>query len=192
MVTRTMAGLATLAILAGLQTVSAADGYPKWNELERLFGKEKTSNEVKTVVRKWKLDEATKGPGGSFSPHNNSFTIMYENNRVSTIILYVLPPPKGYGEPHWTEYRQKLPFDLSRKDRKADFNKRFGKSNSKSGNFFKNSKFEIWAHFRDEDGALSELYISPLEKKAAKPVTTGRNSRGATNPSGKADDPEAR
>lgn len=161
-----------VVIISGLLSISAAgnadESYPAWSELEPLLGKEKDSREVAAVVKKYQLKEATKGPSGSFGPDNHSFSLLYRRNRISTIIVDVLPPPKGYGEPDWTAYQPKLPFGIQKADKRAEFVMRFGRSKSKSGTIFEHKKFEIWAHFRENDGVLSELFISPLNSGAAR------------------------
>ena len=84
---------------------------------------------------------------------------------IRTIILDVLPPPDGYGEKHWTEYKQDLPFGIRPTDMAEQLSERFGKSTSKKGTTWEHNGFRIWAIFSKSSGKLSELYIRKLKQK---------------------------
>ena len=166
--------------------------YPPWRELARLFGKEKTSPEVKAFVAKWKLSETTKGPSGMFSPRNSSYTIMYNRNLVGTIVIDVQPPPKGCGAPHWTEYRSALPFGLAASDRRAEIIRKLGRPTQPTGDTWHCRKLKVWAHFGRTGGELEALYISPVEPPWAKlpPLPDWEHEEPINAPNGPDDESE--
>ncbi|QQL44061.1 hypothetical protein [Sulfuriroseicoccus oceanibius] len=141
-----------------------ADEYPAWPELAPLFGKEKDSIQVKVFVTKWKLKEHTKGSSGGFTPENHSYSLLYRQNEIVTIILNVLPPPAGYGEESWTAYKPTLPFGIKQTDKPEELTERFGEPVSKIGTTWEHDGYQIWALFRKENGDLSELYISKISE----------------------------
>ena len=160
-----MKTIAFLLVVVGACSVSLADQYPPWSELQPLFGESKDSEAVTLFVAKWELKEITKGPSGSYFPDNSSYSLLYRQSKIETIILDVLPSPPGQGEEHWTEYRQELPFGILASDTEENFSKRFGKPISRIGTTWSHNGFSVWAHFNSGDGKLAALYISEIEKK---------------------------
>ena len=154
--------LSMLMILISLFSLHAKD-YPEWEELQALFGKEKDSKAVQVFAEKWQLKELSKGSSGSFYPENNSFSVMYRQSKIKTIIIDVLPPPKGYGHAHWTEYKETLPFGIEAADKIPELTKKFGKSKTKQGHTWVHKGYEIWVHFRKENKKISALYISKAD-----------------------------
>ena len=147
-------------------TKSAA--HPSWAELAALFGREKTSPEVRAFVAERQLGETTKGPSGMFSPRDNAYTLMYSRNLIETIVIHVQPWPEGYGESHWSPYRGKLPFGLRVTDRREEVLRRLGPPTQKNGETWHCRGLSVCALFRKADGAIESLYISPIERPSAK------------------------
>jgi len=159
-----MKTLTALIILVAFNS-ALADEYPAWPELAPLFGKQKDSIQVRMFATKWKLKEHTKGPSGGFTPENHSYSLLYRQNEIVTIILDVLPPPVGYGEESWTAYKSTLPFGIKTTDRPKEFTELFGEPVSKKGATWEHDGYRIWALFSKENGKLSELYISKASEK---------------------------
>ena len=75
-----------------------------WATLAKLFNQPKDSPEVARFVEIHGLRESTKGPSGSFTPDDHSYSILYRANRVDTIVFRVSPVLKEHREKHWRRY----------------------------------------------------------------------------------------
>ena len=146
----------------GIQGVAFAGDDPKWSELKGLFGKDVDSAEVKKFVGIYNLSKADKGGSGSFSPKHHGYSVMFNRDIVSTIVLQVAPWPKGYGGPHWRPFSGELPSKIKIETKENDLTKMFGKSHTKQGHSWITDGLDIWVHFK-KNGSISELYISKEE-----------------------------
>jgi len=149
-----------LTLLISMATVPAHAGVnPTWDELNYLIGKMITSEDVKQFVEAHNLSKSAKGDSGSFTPNNNSYSVMFDGDRVSTIILNVAPWPNNFGDAYWKSFDGDLPAKIQRDHIKPDFIKMFGESHTPQGDAWITDGLEIWVHFNKE-GAISSLYVS--------------------------------
>ncbi len=161
--------LAALLLLSSAASLPAA--HPQWSELANLFGKEKDSPEVAALVRMEMLGETTKGPSGNFTPDDYSYSLLYRENKIETIVLKVTPPPQGYAQENWRSYAQPLPGGLAADDGRAEVVKKLGEPTRPGGDTWLLMDWELWVHFNQEESAISELYVSRLEaEEAARPA----------------------
>jgi hypothetical protein len=155
-------------ITLGVRVAHAAED-PKWEELNALFGRDIESDKVKQIVHTFDLSKAAKGDSGSFTPKHYAYTLMFEGDKISTIILRIAPYPQGYGEPNWRTYAGDLPLRIKPSSRHKDLKALFGKSHTKQGHSWISDGLNIWVRFND-DGAISEIYMSQADSKKKKPA----------------------
>jgi hypothetical protein len=155
-------------ITLGANVALAADD-PKWEELKVLFGLNIESEKVKRVVRTYDLSKAAKGDSGSFTPKHHAYSLMFDRDNISTIVLQVSPWPKGYGDPGWRPYAGDLPSRIKTSSRIKDLITLFGESHTKQGHTWISDGLDIRVLFSD-DGSISELYVSQADSKNKKPA----------------------
>ena len=144
---------------------------PKWEELKSLFGLNIESERVKQVVRTYNLSKSAKGDSGSFTPQHNAYSLMFDEDKISTIILHVSPWPKGYGDPGWRPYASDLPSKIEPSSRIKDIITLLGNPQTKQGHTWISDGLDIWVHFND-DGSISQLYVSQADTKKKKSTTS--------------------
>lgn len=132
----------------------------EWASLAKLFNQPKDSAEVASFVETHGLRESTKGPSGSFTPHDHSYSILYRENRVDTIVLRVSPFPKEHSEKHWRPYTRKLPGKLSPRDGRAAVVERLGDPVKSRRSTWIHRGVYIWVHFDEKQNSIDELFVS--------------------------------
>ena len=150
-------------------TFSLAADDPKWEELSALFGLNIESEKVKKVVQTYNLSKAAKGDSGSFAPKHRAYSLMFDGDKISTIVLHFSPWPNGYGDPGWRPYAGDLPSRIKPSSRIKDLITLFGESHTKQGHRWISDGLDIWVHFSD-DGSISALYVSQADSKKKIPA----------------------
>jgi hypothetical protein len=150
-------------------TVALGAEDPKWEELKVLFGLNIESEKVKHVVSTYDLSKAAKGDSGSFTPKHRAYSLMFDGDKISTIVLHVSPRPNGYEDPGWGPYAGDLPARIKPSSSLKDLITLFGESHTKQGHTWISDGLDIWVHFND-DGSIGELYVSQADSKNKKPA----------------------
>ena len=158
--------LSTVAVLLMCVAAQAAD-HPSWETLQKLLGQPTDAAAVSEVVNAHRLSHTTKGPSGMFTPDDYAYTLLYRQNRISSIQLRVAPRQKESSEPHWRPYGGTLPADLSAGDGRAEVSMTLGKPIENRKDTWRHGNLYIWVHFNEAEGAIDELYVSQRIIEAA-------------------------
>jgi hypothetical protein len=156
-----------LLVSACCSVVHAID-HPAWDSLAKLYDLPKDSKEVTSFVRAHGLSGVSKGPSGSFSADDQSYSLLYRRNQICTIKLRVSTYPDGYGEKHWKPYSGTLPGKLSPHDGRANVIKKLGATVQSRNNTWRCGTLYIWVHFDSKQESIDELFISPRVIEAAR------------------------
>ncbi len=152
---------ACLLLVVGFGAVAQAAEHPSWDSLAKLFDKPKDAPEVVALVRERELSEITKGPSGSISSRDQSYSLLYRQNKINTIVVRVAPWREKFSEPHWQVFSGKLPGDLSVDDGRDEVIKKLGMPLESRKNTWKQNGLHIWVHFNQKQDGISELFVSP-------------------------------
>lgn len=133
---------------------------PAWNEIRALFGRDVASSEVKKFVATHQLSEITKGPSGSFTPGHHAYSLLYRENRISTVVLRVSAWPEESGEKHWRAFEGDLPAGIRRDHLRKDILALLGEPITKAADTWQADGLELWIFFNRTTGVIDEIYIS--------------------------------
>jgi hypothetical protein len=142
---------------------------PEAKELAALLGKPIDSKEVKELSRKNVWSKITKFDEGSFTPRDYSYSLLYRQNKIATIVFQVAPRSKEYGEPHWTHYSRSLPGGLAQGDTREAVMKKLGNptpgnpETDEGKNTWVAENLAIWVIFA-EKGKIEELFVRSAPK----------------------------
>jgi hypothetical protein len=150
--------LTLLLIVCG--SVAEAGDPPRWTDLVDLLKEAKDSKKVSAFVGEHSLSEASKGPSGSFSAYDRSYSLMFREDRICIVVLRISEWPENYGEKHWKPYSEKLPGNLSAKDVRADVIRKLGNPVKNRENTWLHDGMYIWVHFDQKRQVLEELFVS--------------------------------
>ncbi|QDU96799.1 hypothetical protein [Lignipirellula cremea] len=143
-------------------------GQPAWPDLAPLLGQPKDSPAVVAMVRQQALSETTKGPSGSFSSPDGSWSMLYESSRIKTIVLRVSPPGEGSSSPERQTFAPPLPGKLTRQDGRAQVVQKLGQPSRPDGDQWLHQGLVIWVFFDQSERQINELYLWQQEQ-AEKP-----------------------
>ena len=130
---------------------------PEWKQLQQLLGKPITAKEVVDFVKTNELKKTDKGGSGSFRAPHQSYSVMFERDTVSTIVIQASPWPKGYGDAHWTPYAKPLPAGLTPGDGRKAVERKLG--SPINPDWWKHGELTIWVIFNKQESAIQELYV---------------------------------
>ena len=137
---------------------SAAE-QPDWTALHQLLGKPITAKPVVDFVKTHELRKAAKGTSGSFTAPQQAYSVMFDWDRVQTIVIKVSPWPEGYGEADWTSYDKPLPVGLAPGDGRKAVERKLGSPTDAGGDQWRHRELTIWVFFNQQESAINELYV---------------------------------
>ena len=142
-----------------LPTLGMAAEQPDWKELQQLLGKPIASKEVVDFVKTYELKERAKGNSGSFRAPHESYSVMFRQDTVDTIVLHASPWPKGFGDADWTPYAKPLLAGLTPVDGRKEVERKLGAPTKPGGDWWIHGELTIWVIFNKQESSIDELYI---------------------------------
>jgi len=137
---------------------SAAE-HPDWKQLQQLLGKPIAAQEVVDFVKTHELKRIAKGDSGAFTAPHQSYSVMFRQNTVGTIVIQASPWPKGYGDADWTAYARPLPASLTPADGRKAVERKLGSPIDPGGDQWIHDELTIWVFFNKDESAIGGVYV---------------------------------
>lgn len=93
------------------EIIAAATGQPAWEEFAPLLDKPIDSPEVQAFATRYHMQKYTKFDSGGFDQGDNSFSLIYSNDRIVRVVIKVTQ-----FNPGWQAYYRTLPGGVLRTD----------------------------------------------------------------------------